>query len=166
MQARKRRYKILRWVVFLCIVLFSVSETVVIGIGNQRKDVTLTITAVSYGMLTLLLIVIGVMMIVGLRKFIRIVSRMKPGSNDLLNRKFIYMQLIALFVWMLIWIFDGLFWTLHYANYQSFGPLRSVLIVDGISFMMTFFNFLIIARVIYRSSKFVPRSSTTSSAYD
>ena len=117
MQTRKRRYKILRWAVFLCIVLFSVSETVVIGIGNQRKDVTLTITAVSYGMLTLLLIVIGVMMIVGLRKFIRIVSRMKPGSNDVLNRKFIYMQLIALFVWMLIWIFDGLFWTLHYANY-------------------------------------------------
>ena len=107
-------------------------------------------------------------MAIGLFKFIRIVSRMHEKRH--LNQCVIFVQILGIIVWSIAWIFQGWFYFKYYTTLEQYAPFKNILITDCVTFGATFINVMIIAVVLYQSSKVVgttelPQEITTKTTH-
>ena len=56
-------------------------------------------------------------------------------------------------VWAVVWISEGAIFLYYRNRLDEYAPFRLVLIVNNIAFCAKFFNLLIVAFVIYKSSQ-------------
>ena len=72
----------LRWIVFSIIVACAAAETITISLEGLQTRTTITIIAISDGITSILIVTVGVLMVLALRKFVDIVIR-TPSRQDL-----------------------------------------------------------------------------------
>ena len=150
---RKVNFLIFRWAIFLLIIVANIF--VAISYDNHLSEkICETFLLVGWIYLVLQIVVILVLMAISLHKFVKAVSKL--GGQGNINRSYIIVQILGLFVWTSTWIVEGIALLSHYKQlYREYPPMRNIVIYDGISFFANLFNFMIIAVVIYKSSKVV-----------
>lgn len=121
--------------------------------NGVKFEVARGIMAVSFCYTSSLIVLITVLLALALAKFIKIVSKVKARRD--MNTCFIFLQVIALVVWSILWIIEGVYFIKHYKHFGKFEPVRNVVIADAVGIVTNLLNFAIVALVIYRSSSAV-----------
>ena len=93
----------------------------------------------------------AVLMVSATRTFVKIVSH--PFDRRDLSLCFVWTQVTCVILLDIVWICQGFFLAFHLEDYYSYGPTRNIVILDGLSFIVCLGFFLIMAFVIYQSSK-------------
>ena len=88
----------------------------------------MTLVAISYCILTLVVLTTSVMMSIALIKFVRIVSS-RNFRRDL-NRAFVFAQIISLVVWVLAWMLIGIEFLYHIGDLDHYDFVKTITIVD------------------------------------
>ena len=63
------------------------------------------------------------------------------------------LQIFGLVVWTGVWVSQGVIFILNYQDLKEYEPFRKILIMNIVSFCAKFVNFLIIAFILYKSSR-------------
>lgn len=152
-KSRKLNWLIFRWLIFLCI---ATAQLLIIlsfmrGVSPEVGESLLLVGVIS---LSILMLAIMVLMTSALYKFIKIVKQIQEQES--LNRCYIIWQLLALFVWTVVISTEAIIFVKNYNKIEDqYVVVRNIIIVDGIGLVATLLNFLVIASVIYKSSKVV-----------
>ena len=89
-------------------------------------------------------------MVLALRTFVRIVSN--SSSKESLNRCFVWLQVSCVILLSAIWLFHGIFLISLGVDSDDYWPVESLLIMDIIGFFACFLFFIVMARVLLKSS--------------
>ena len=65
-------------------------------------------------------------------------------------------------VWWINWVCEEIYFILHIIDYNNYQYVRNAIIADAVGFLISLFNFMIIARIIYKSSKIARERSESS----
>ena len=72
------------------------------------------------------------------------------------------LQVFGVLCWWINWVIEEVWFILHTVDYNEYSYVRNVIINDAVGFPISVFNFMIIARIIHKSSK-IARERTESS---
>ena len=148
---RKRHCSILRWSVFTTIIVCHLLQ-IVAWVRYDSYVFAETANALSFSVLTLVVLFVTIAMSIAFGKFIKIVRGTKQKAD--LNRCYIFVQIVGLTIWTVIYFLEGISVLTHVRQEEkTYEPVRNILILDSLSFWANIVNFSIIAVVIYQSDK-------------
>ena len=147
---RKDVYLYVRWGAF--IFLFGCLTAILITLLTDVND-TAFMVAIGFGyiILMIILLVAAVLMVLAMRTFVRIVSRLSDRGD--LNQSFYWAQVTFVVLLGVVWLSQGFFLAFHFKDTDSYDPIRYIVILDGIGFVVCLCSFLIMARILFKSSK-------------
>ena len=122
LKQRKASYLYLRWLVFALLVICMMAVTIVMCITSIGALEYQIIIATTYGLLMLLIVVVGALMVWALRIFVRVVSHLSQRFN--LNHCFVWLQVSCIFLLALVWMSQGIFLGEHFKDFDDYGPIR------------------------------------------
>ena len=154
---RKKIYKWVSWGVFMVLVAILATIMSLMCVTNKKNDITenaysgVRVIGACFIILTLLSIAIGVLMVLALRTFVKVVKN--SSQRDSLNQCFVWLQVICVLLLGALWCGCGYFLIRHYKSYRSYEPVKMIMILESIGFFACFLFFMIMAKVIYKSSQ-------------
>ena len=109
-----------------------------------REKALNIIIVITYSYLSILTIVVGVLMILALRTFVKVVKSSPIKKN--LNNCFIFVQILCLILLGLVWLSQGIF-ILHGVrnDFDNFKATYIMVICDMIGFFASMSFFMIMA---------------------
>lgn len=152
-RSRKRTCKMFRWCIFILIFLAQSLESISFAFYDILNDnVARVLFGIGFSVLCIVIVAITVLMALALYKFIKIVSRTSRSKRDL-NFWGTVLQIFSLIVWTVAWIAEGVIILDRSQNLHEYEPFRNAVIIDAVGQVVNLFYFIIIAYVIYKSSK-------------
>ena len=98
---RKNRYRCIRWTVFLVLTICLAAVAIILCVTTETEKTFVIIIGAAYGILTVFEIAVGVLMVLALRTFVKVVNN--SSSREGLNHWFVWMQVICVLLLGAIW---------------------------------------------------------------
>lgn len=152
LRSRKRTYTLIRYIIFGLLVVSQILECISSIDTQMDKTLSIIMYSVGFSIISVVIMAMTTLIAMALYMFIKIVSHTQEKQD--MNITAIVLGIIGLFGWTITWLFEGVIFLLFYRS-KDYKPFRNVVIIDTISFVMNLEIFLIIAYVIYRTSKVV-----------
>ena len=108
---------------------------------------------IGYAIIAVIIMAMAILIALALYLFISIVSQTPQFKRDL-NVTPIVLQIIGLVAWTATWVAEGALFLIYYRA-QTYKVYRNVVIIDTVSFIMNLDIFMIVAYVLFKSSKAV-----------
>ena len=108
---------------------------------------------IGYAIIAVVISAIAGLIALALYMFISIV-RHTPHLKQDLNFTPIVFQIIGLVAWTATWLGEGALFLMYYRS-QTYKVYRNVVIIDAVSFIMNLDIFMIVAYVLFKSSRAV-----------
>ena len=145
--------KFFRWVVFIIIFAAQTLESMSIAFNSLLEDkLQKVLYGIGFTVLSLLICAITILMAFAFYKFIKIVSRTSRSKRDI-NLVGTLVQIFSLIVWSSTWVAEGIIILEKAKEENAQAAYRTAEIIDGVGEIANLINFMIIAFVIYKSSK-------------
>lgn len=150
-KTRKVNFLIFRWAFFLLII----GANIILALCLTRLDTPFddTISKVAWVCLGLLTVLIMILLAVSLLKFVKVVKRL--GGQDNVNQSFVGVQIVGLIIWIGSWTIEGIYFFRFATGANEYKRILLILVFNSVTLVANLFNFIIIAVVIYKSSKVI-----------
>lgn len=154
---RKRNCLIIRWAIFIVfIVMFQVLTCISMLSREAHQSISMYMFIISTVTTALTLISITVLTSLALYTFVKVASSNTISQEKLeLNSAPVLVQILGLAVLMSSLIAKNTIYLIYFDDVGHYRAYRDVTINEIVCFMANLFNFMIIAFVIYKSSKVV-----------
>ena len=134
----------MRWVIFLLLLacLFTICTWLFIDSQNWQAFKIIFVTA--YGILSMFMVTVSVVLVLALHTFVKLLSR-SPSRNDL-NYCFVWLQVCCVVILSLVWISQCVFMiygALH--DFDDYLATYITVLLDLIGTICCFLFFLIMA---------------------
>ena len=155
---RKRNCMLFRWLAFTFYTISLMLQSLAVMGRDQHPDVSKALYIYGFAIISIMIVVITTLISMSLYRFVRLVSGIGGENKYELNIFPVLLQILGLLIWTGGWIATGVIFTHFYSNLdEGYEPLRKVIIIDIVSFVANLFVFMIMAYVLYKSSKNVIR---------
>ena len=148
---RKRFYFYLRWGVLAFLSASVTAICVTLCVAVIGHGVFLFVISFGYVILTVIVLLTAVLMLLAMRTFINIVSRLSDRRN--FNQCFVWAQITCVVMLGIVWLSQGLFVAFHLWDFFSYDSIRYIVILDGLSFIVCLGSFLTMAFAILKSTQ-------------
>ena len=149
---RKDWFRCVRWAIALLLLACLFILATWLFIDSQEPKAFKIILIITYGILSVYMVTVSVLMVLALRIFVKLLSR-SPSRNDL-NYCFVWLQVCCVLILSLVWVGHGVF--LIYGATQDFDDYLATYItvlLDMVGTICCFFFFLIMARIMFKTSQ-------------
>ena len=150
-KTRKVNFLIFRWIIFFCIIGANVVLAVcTTRLQNGMDDIICKVVWVCLGLVT---VIIMLLLAVSLYKFVKVVKKL--GGQGNINQSFIVVQILGLIIWIGSWTIEGIYFFRFVKGANEYKRILLILVFNSVTLVANLLNFIIIAVVVYKSSKVI-----------